>query len=110
MRRVGRGGAEKAQEAKRELPDILEGRAPITAALGTLYAYDLTLSMEARVKGAGALLADFGKAMEGRFPREAERKAALDATENELRKLAGGKDAAQSAAASELLAAWDKGA
>ncbi len=99
-----------AQEAKRELPDILEGKAPITAALGTLYAYDLTLSMETRMKGAGELLAGFRKAMEERFPREAERKAALDATENELRKLACGKDGAQSAAASELLAAWENGA
>lgn len=108
LREAKGGGKTAAAAPKGCLPDILEGKEPLPVCLGVLYAYDMTLTLEANVKGPGEVIAIFRKQMEGRFPAEGDRKAALEVTEAELRKLAEGKDESQSAAAKRLLECWGK--
>ncbi len=93
---------------KSALPDLLEGKEPLPVCLGVLYAYDMTLTLEANVKSPADVLAGFRKLLEGRFPAESDRKAALEVTEAELRKLAAGSDESQSAAAKRLLECWER--
>lgn len=87
---------------------LLEDCDPLAVSIGTLYAYDMTLSMEAQVKGADELLEGYRKAMDGKYPAEADRKAAIEATKSMLATLAEGKDQVQSEAARRLLEAWEK--
>ncbi len=91
---------------KSVLPDLLEGKEPLPVCLGVLYAYDMTLTLEANVKSPAEVISGFRKLLEGRFPAESDRKAALEVTEAELRKLAEGRDESQSAAAKRLLERW----
>src|SRR5512143_2989170 len=104
--KAGRKGVQAPLKAG--LPGILEGKEPLPVCLGVLYAYDMTLTLEANVKSPADILSGFRKLLEGRFPDEGDRKAALEVTESELRKLAAGKDESQSSAARKLLECWGK--
>ena len=98
-----------AKRPKERPAAILENGDPIAAALGSLYAYDMTLSLEAGVKSLEALLAWYRGKIGERYDSEADRKTAHNATRSELQKLASGKDENQRCAAQKLLDAWDKG-
>jgi hypothetical protein len=108
--RQARPKARAKPDLPKEMPPaLLEGSDPITVCVGSLYAYDMVLSIEACSKNPEELIGWYRKTMEAKYPLETDRKSAFASTESQLRTIAAGQDESQSAAAKKLLEAWKGG-